>query len=180
MDNFLVLLTVAMTSINNCRGSAVLAHKKIEKAKVKIMMRDDKNKGKRFINEKITLRKCKITKRERHEVIYSTLFNYKIMRIRAKISFIAFQKKCTFLELMLNQILKSYKELYFDKNNKEHQQEALAIKTQYDEITGVKAAAGLKSVMQMLVTKNLQDCTDENVIRMHQESAIKALFSMKI
>ena len=41
----------------------------------------------------------------------TTLFKYKLMRIRAKIGFEAFRKKQTILELMLNRIMESYGEL---------------------------------------------------------------------
>ena len=49
-----------------------------------------------------------MTPQERHQIKRTTLIKYKIMRIRAKISFIALQKNKTVFELILEQIMKSY------------------------------------------------------------------------
>lgn len=52
--------------------------------------------------------KEKIEKQVRHRVMREVRLKYMILRIRAKISFIAFEQKKTILELFVNQIRKSY------------------------------------------------------------------------
>lgn len=49
--------------------------------------------------------------KERFQVIKTTCFKYKIMRLRGKISYHAFCKNQTIPELIMNQVLKSYNDL---------------------------------------------------------------------
>ena len=47
------------------------------------------------------------------KIVYNkVLMKFKIMRIRSKISYIAFKKRMTISELIVTQILKSFKELH--------------------------------------------------------------------
>jgi hypothetical protein len=53
-------------------------------------------------------KKAQLTSEEIQSVFKATLFKYKLMRIRSKISFSAFEKNMTIYELILNQIKNSF------------------------------------------------------------------------
>lgn len=46
-----------------------------------------------------------------HQVMKKTYLKYLILKIRSKLSYICFEKRCTLIELFCNQILTSYNNL---------------------------------------------------------------------
>ena len=58
--------------------------------------------------------KERIEKQVKHQVMRKVRLKYIILRVRAKISFIAFEQKKTILELLVNQIRKSYLQIWGD------------------------------------------------------------------
>ena len=52
-----------------------------------------------------------IKQRSEHSIFRKVWFKYLLMRVRAKISFIAFQKRLTVHELFITAIMKSHKKL---------------------------------------------------------------------
>lgn len=62
----------------------------------------------KFLDKNEIRRQMELTEEELHQIKRTTCMKYKIMRIRAKLSFLAFQKNQTIFELLLTQILKSY------------------------------------------------------------------------
>jgi hypothetical protein len=86
MDYFLKYLIHNLSTIDGCRDSANGILKVLD------MQNGNPNKN-------------------RHEVFRKIYVKYLIMRVRAKISFMALQKRCTVMELFVNAIIYSYKAL---------------------------------------------------------------------
>ena len=55
-----------------------------------------------FLDSEKIAREMQLTDMEKHMIKRTTLMKYKIMRIRAKISFIAFKKNMTVFELIFD------------------------------------------------------------------------------
>lgn len=64
-----------------------------------------------FFDDNKVRQMSKLTPSETTQVKRTTQIKYKIMRVRAKISFIAFQRGMTIHEMLLNQIMKSYMDI---------------------------------------------------------------------
>jgi hypothetical protein len=99
MDDFLRVLIVAIKTIDGTKGSFENAYREVfnrkaEKIKQNLIEID---------NRKI-LRKAELTEYEEYCINKTTLFQYKLLRIRAKISFSAFIKNYTIRELIMRQI----------------------------------------------------------------------------
>ena len=56
----------------------------------------------KFIEKDKIWEQQKMTEEEQHQIKRTTCMKYKIMRVRAKISFLAFKKSMTVAELILN------------------------------------------------------------------------------
>ena len=52
--------------------------------------------------------KEKIKAEIRHQIMKTVMFQFRLLRVRCKISYIAFEKRMTITELFLTQIKKSY------------------------------------------------------------------------
>lgn len=88
-----------------------------------------------FYNIEAIKNKAKVNKIELESIHKTTLFKYKLMRIRSKISFCAFKKNMTISELILKQIAVSFE--HFVKLGEikltEHEQN-MGKKELYDQI----------------------------------------------
>lgn len=95
MTKLLSLLIYKLNTVNGERDSA--KHLKETLIDIKYRSKD--------VKEKVD-----------HLMMKQTLLKYKIMRIRAKISFAALKKRMTIKELILTQILDTYHQLRGDPN----------------------------------------------------------------
>ena len=68
-------------------------------------------KKKAFKSSPLAQRKFAPKTNERISVMRTTLFRFKLLRIRSKLSFEAFRQKMTVHEMLLTQIMQSYSDL---------------------------------------------------------------------
>lgn len=105
-----MILIDAMETIDGNKGSRNKLEKKIIKEKNRLnSIRISKlniRTGAKDLMEPATL-----TEQDKVQIFQKTLFKFKLMKIRAKIGFIAFKQNKTINELLLNQIKQSYLEL---------------------------------------------------------------------
>ena len=101
MDQFLTLIIDSMETVDGNQNSQKFAEKKVEDIKVKQMIKAKKS---GFYNIESLRQKARVSLEEQASMKKTTLFKFKLMRIRSKISFSAFEKHMTIAELFLNQI----------------------------------------------------------------------------
>ena len=65
----------------------------------------------KFLDKEIIWQNMALTPQELHSIKLTTLLKYKIMRVRAKISFMAFKSQKTVPEMIYDQIMKSFLEI---------------------------------------------------------------------
>jgi hypothetical protein len=105
MDHFLMVLIHWMRTVDGNAKSITYVENKIKETKLKQMMRSMKN---NFYNLDSLKKKALVSQDEEECVMRATLFKYKLMRIRCKISFCAFEKGLTIVELFMKQIQTSF------------------------------------------------------------------------
>lgn len=62
----------------------------------------------KFLDKQLIWTETELTPEEHHKIKMTTLMKYKIMRVRAKISFMAFKNSKTVPEMIFDEIMKSY------------------------------------------------------------------------
>lgn len=115
MMDFIELLVDAMDAVNGQKGSAKIIKEKMHEQKfkrelkrlTKLKQTKELKKIDYIFKDKIWVQ-TQLTPFEIHQIKRTTLLKYKIMRIRAKISFIALKNNKTIFELFLDQIMNSY------------------------------------------------------------------------
>lgn len=101
MDKFIQLLIYSAQTLNGEKGSAEALIKHLYDRKIR-----------KLSMKKIpAYQKEKIMAEIRHHIMKKAMFQFRLLRVRCKISFIAFEKRMTITELFLTQIKKTY--IYF-------------------------------------------------------------------
>jgi hypothetical protein len=95
MDDFLMILVDSLRTVDGNRGSQNLVEQVILKQK-----QDMKNDGQDV--------RVILTPKDKNSIFQSTLTKFKILRIRSKISLMAFLKNKSINEMILEQILATY------------------------------------------------------------------------
>lgn len=99
MDALLMILIHATKTVDGNKGSLAAVEKFVLTQKARM----NKKKGK--------LEQAEVTDQDKTCIFYSTLMKFRLMRIRSKISFMAFEKNVTIPELLLTTIKNSYVQL---------------------------------------------------------------------
>lgn len=109
-------------------------------------------------NAKELIEPATITEEDRALIFQKTLFKFKLMKIRAKIGFIAFKKNKTINETLLTQIKNSYLELVKFKHIPINSvQNIVNEKKAYEEILNEGCGCMLKRIVQLNETKKILD-----------------------
>lgn len=112
MDDLLEVLVDALDTVDGGRGTAEIIKAAVQKQKFEAEVEARAARG--AVKKRAgkpgprDLAKFAVTRQERQAIHKTTLKKYKVLRMRSKISFLAFKNKCTINELFLNQILKTY------------------------------------------------------------------------
>lgn len=101
MNDFLTLVIRSMETVDGGANSQAVVEKKIKEYKVKQMIVQRKSK---FYNLESLQSKAQVSPHEKDSIQRATLFKFKLMRIRSKISFAAFLRNMTIPELFYHQI----------------------------------------------------------------------------
>ena len=108
MDDLLEVLVDALDTVDGGRGTAEIIKAAVQKQKFESEIENRARGGNaRKPARPADLAKYAVTRQERQAIHKTTLKKYKVLRVRSKISFLAFKAKQTINELLLNQILKS-------------------------------------------------------------------------
>lgn len=105
MEQFIKLLIYHMQTVDGNKGSS----RAIEHTLYHQYLKEYKDKG--YINKKTIIQKAK------HKIMTNTMQKYRIIKIRQKISFIAFSKCMTITELFYTTILDTYQTLLSNNQN---------------------------------------------------------------
>lgn len=121
MSKILYFLCYHSNTIDNQSKSANRIIRNYEQRRLNKMINKAKNSchGLEEGDEEYFKIKVKLTAMERHKMVYSTVLKYKILRIRSKISYMAYCQKLTINEMFLKTIRSSYIELHINANSKE-------------------------------------------------------------
>ena len=98
MDILLKFLINKMRTIDGVKGSA---DKILELLQKERELEFQKKSGKKFVSDSI---RYTIKYGNEHKIFRKVYLKYKLMRVRSKISFMAFQKRMTILELFVSTI----------------------------------------------------------------------------
>ena len=105
MERFIKFLIHNLRCMDGCRGSADKLLELMQKEGEEAYM---KGENKNFISDSV---KAKIKQSNEHKVFSKVYFKYLMLKIRAKISFLAFQKRMTIAELFTATIINCYEHL---------------------------------------------------------------------
>ena len=108
MMNFIKLLIDNINTVDGKRDSAKPIREALYREKFEAYKLSEANN--RPIEE---WRIKKMIELVNHQLMRKTCLKYQILKIRSKLSYICFEKRCTLTELLLKQILTSYNELIF-------------------------------------------------------------------
>lgn len=103
-----------MHTVNNFKNSRIVVEDEISKIKIK----EAREELGRSLTATAKKRKGVVTDIEKLALLKSTVMKYKIMRMRAKISFMAFKSNLTIQELIVKQIMVSNFEISEQTNDK--------------------------------------------------------------
>lgn len=104
MSDFLKLLIYELQTLDGNAGSAKMKRKTLLKQELKTIKKQN---NKKADNEQRKILEAKID----HQLMHETYTKYLFIRIKMKISFMAFIRQETIAELWLRQIMKSHKHL---------------------------------------------------------------------
>ena len=96
MEDFITLMTWSMNSVNNSRDTAKHVYRQLRKHRMNSLTTDEQyeNTGTEG-SIQLPNKSIKIDTSDKHAILRTTLLKYKIMRIRAKISYQALKSGLT-------------------------------------------------------------------------------------
>ena len=108
MIDFITLIVKHMHTVDNQKDSAKHVTEHITKLKLKIAKEENLGKS---LTSTMKKRKGVLQEDEQLALLKTIVMKYKIMRIRSKLSFMAFKANLTIQELIIKQILQSNQDM---------------------------------------------------------------------
>ena len=152
MDDLLKIIVYSMNTCDNKADSATFIKKHIQRLKFK--SKDHHKVGLDGINLHFEDEddQCKLTEEELYSIYRTTLMKYKLIRIRCKISYLAFAQKMIISEFLLSKLVDSYIQLVKNDEFPMKKMDEYGIDTEiYEKLFSNNIGSFLKVVMDINV-----------------------------